>query len=94
MSERSKVRWPPVPALIVVMALALGLAVPSAVLAQPAGGVRRSEGGPPGAMFDFLGVRDAFDGKVVKGVPYKAEAVTEVVQAMADGNRIARKSTA
>jgi len=45
-------------------------------------------------MFDFLGVRDAFEGKVVKGVPYKAEAVTEVVQAMADGNRIARKSTA
>jgi hypothetical protein len=62
MSERSNVRWPPVPALGVAMAMAmaLALAVPSAVPAQPAGGVRRSRAARRGAMFDFLGVRDAF----------------------------------
>ena len=38
--------------------------------------------------------RDAgFDGKIVKGVPYQAEAVTEIVQTLADGNRIVRKTT-
>jgi hypothetical protein len=34
-----------------------------------------------------------FDGKVVKGVPYQAEAETEIVQTLADGNRIVRKTT-
>lgn len=34
-----------------------------------------------------------FDGKVVKGVPYEAEAMTEIVQTLADGNRIVRKTT-
>jgi hypothetical protein len=31
-------------------------------------------------------------GKVVKGAPYTAEAVSETVQALADGNRIVRKN--
>jgi TonB family protein len=35
-----------------------------------------------------------FDGHVVKGAPYSAEAVTESVQPLADGNRIVRKSAA
>jgi hypothetical protein len=48
-------------------------------------------GGGPG--MDFLGVREVFEGKVVKGAPYKAEAVTEVTQTLADGNKIARKTT-
>ncbi len=33
-------------------------------------------------------------GRVVKGAPYTAEAITESTQTLADGNRIARKSTA
>jgi len=42
---------------------------------------------------DFLGVREVFEGKVVKGVPYKADAVTEVTQVLADGNKISRRTT-
>lgn len=44
--------------------------------------------------FSFLSSEMHFDSKVVKGVPYSAEAVTESVQSLADGNRVTRKSTA
>jgi hypothetical protein len=36
---------------------------------------------------------ESFGGKVVKGAPYSAEAVTETVQTLADGNRIVNKMT-
>jgi hypothetical protein len=42
----------------------------------------------------FLGAEMSFGGKLVKGAPYSAEAVTESIQALADGNRIVRKSAA
>jgi hypothetical protein len=45
----------------------------------------------PGAMvntFDFVSAEAGMPGKVVKGAPYTATAVTETVQALADGNRI------
>jgi hypothetical protein len=72
----------------------LALLAPAAALAQGPDDHHGPEGGPPpGAMFDFLGVREAHEGKVVKGAPYKAEAVTEITQTLADGNRIARKTT-
>ncbi|HSK65178.1 MAG TPA: hypothetical protein VK893_15095, partial [Pyrinomonadaceae bacterium] len=45
---------------------------------------------PPGANFVFM-ASENFDGKVVKGAPYSAEAVTESVQTLADGNRIVNK---
>ena len=32
------------------------------------------------------------DGKVVKGAPYSAQAVTETTQVLPDGNRINRKN--
>jgi hypothetical protein len=35
-----------------------------------------------------------FDSKVVKGMPYSADAVTETIQTMGDGNRIVRNSSA
>ena len=45
--------------------------------------------------FDFDVVAGPFDvGGVVKDAPYSAEAVTEVVQTLADGNRIVRSNTA
>jgi hypothetical protein len=54
------------------------------------------EGGPPmpppGANFVFI-ASENFDGKLVKGAPYSAEAVTESVQTLADGNRIVNKMT-
>lgn len=54
------------------------------------------EGGPPfpppGANVVFM-ASESFDGKVVKGAPYSAEAVTESVQTLSDGNRIVNKFT-
>ena len=54
---------------------------------------------PPGAgaadhTFEFVASEFSFDGKVVKNAPYSAEAVTEMTQRLADGNRIVNKSTA
>lgn len=44
--------------------------------------------------FVFLSTEMSFGGKTVKGAPYSAQAVTESVQALADGNRIVRKNSA
>ncbi|MDQ3746221.1 MAG: energy transducer TonB [Acidobacteriota bacterium] len=57
------------------------------------------EGLPPkiemgGDNFVFVATEMSFGGKVVRGAPYSAQAVTESVQALADGNRITHKSTA
>jgi hypothetical protein len=43
------------------------------------------------ATFSFISAEVAFTGKVVKGKPYSAEAVTETRQVLPDGNRINRK---
>ena len=43
---------------------------------------------------DFMNGPIAFDGEPVVGAPYTAEAVTEVVQTLADGNRIVRENKA
>ncbi|MCP9493251.1 MAG: hypothetical protein MSG64_02225 [Pyrinomonadaceae bacterium MAG19_C2-C3] len=43
--------------------------------------------------FNFIANEMSFNGKVVKGAPYSAEAVNETIQTFADGNRIVRKST-
>jgi len=83
---------PRISSLLTVAALAL--LVTSAARAQGPEGKRHHGGPPPGAMFDFLGVREASEGKVVKGMPYRAEAVTEVSQSLADGNRITRRTAA
>ena len=44
--------------------------------------------------YSFVSSEMSFDNKVVKGAPYSAEAVTETIQTLADGNRIVRKTTA
>jgi len=49
---------------------------------------------PPGDTFVFVASEMNFDGKLVKGAPYSAEAVTESTQTFSDGNRIVNKSTA
>jgi len=43
---------------------------------------------------DFMSGPIAFDNELVAGAPYSAEAVTESVQTLADGNRIVRESRA
>lgn len=56
--------------------------------------------GPPPRIMMTDGGNSAFmmaemsGGKVVKGAPYSAQAVTESTQVLADGNRIVRKTTA
>ncbi len=80
------------PRMLTTMA-ALALLAPPLALAQGPDERPGPGGPPPGAMFDFLGVREAHEGKVVKGAPYKAEAVTGITQSLADGNRIVRKTT-
>ena len=49
---------------------------------------------PPPGDFIFLNTEMNFDGKVIKGAPYSAQAVTESTQTLVDGNRIVRKSSA
>jgi hypothetical protein len=44
--------------------------------------------------FVFVSGEMSFDGKVVKGAPYSAQAVNESVQMLADGNRIVHRNTA
>jgi hypothetical protein len=48
----------------------------------------------PPDTFVFVSSEMNFDGKLVKGAPYSAEAVTETVQTLGDGNRIVNKSSA
>jgi hypothetical protein len=59
------------------------------------------EGPPPeegvridGDTFNFVAIEMGYNDKVVKGAPYSAQAVTESVQTLADGNRIVHKNTA
>ena len=49
---------------------------------------------PPDHTFVFVSSEMNFDGKLVKGAPYSAQAVTETTQTLGDGNRIVNKSTA
>ena len=56
--------------------------------------VRHKIMGPDGGMSVFIASEMGFGGKVIKGSPYSAQAITEAVQTLADGNRIVRKMTA
>lgn len=92
-----------------ILALLIGLALLSLASAsvafaqQPATGivvkqqriVQGPEGGPappPDANMVFFAT-ESFGGKTVKGAPYSAEAVTETVQTLSDGNRIVNRIT-
>ena len=48
---------------------------------------------PPADTFVFVASEMGFGGKVVKGAPYSAEAITETTQVLADGNRIVNKTS-
>lgn len=47
----------------------------------------------PEATIQFLSSEFSGEGKTVTGAPYSAEATTETVQTLADGNRIVRKTS-
>src|SRR5215212_12087396 len=58
--------------------------------------VQGPEGAPPPPLPDANVVffaTESFGGKVVKGAPYSAEAVTETIQTLADGNRLVNRNT-
>lgn len=55
--------------------------------------VQGPEGTPPPGGDVFFAATQVIDGKVVKGAPYSAQAVTETVQVLSDGNRIVNKMT-
>lgn len=62
--------------------------------------LRSGDAGPDGALpmadldVDFAAMPLAMGGETVADAPYSGEAVTEVVQSLADGNRIQRTSRA
>lgn len=62
------------------------------MLAPQAEGDVITPGGPN--TFVFLSSEVSFDRKTVKGAPYSAEATTETIQTLSDGNRIVRKNSA
>ncbi len=50
---------------------------------------------PPGNfLFGYIEARGGWNVKTVTGAPYSAEAITETVRILSDGNRIDRKETA
>ncbi|HYP26244.1 MAG TPA: hypothetical protein VE262_05965 [Blastocatellia bacterium] len=71
---------------------------PKQVVIEQAGGGARVLGVPEGHQlgdtFVFVSGEMSFDLKPVKGAPYSAEAVTETIQTLGDGNRIVRKTSA
>jgi hypothetical protein len=63
--------------------------------AGPPGDVLMSAPAPPfGGTVDFIAHEGFTPGQAVKGALYSADAVTESVQTLADGNRITRRNTA
>jgi hypothetical protein len=89
----------------IVLAIAVGLGLGVTVAAQeaarvfswsaaeqaPVGGIAAGPGGPGLSVIalDPLSV-----GETIVGAPYSAEAVTEMTQTLADGNRIEQRTTA
>jgi hypothetical protein len=62
----------------------------------PAPGVRVHPPGHPGAdgTMVFVASEMSIDGRVVKGAPYSAQAITESTRTLSDGNRIKHKNSA
>jgi hypothetical protein len=61
------------------------------ILLVASGGVLSAQRGFP--PIDILGVEPLEFGEVVRGAPFSAEATTEMIQELRDGNRIERQST-
>src|SRR5262249_17431651 len=57
------------------------------------GGFAFTTEGQGDSTFVFVSTEMSIDGKVVKGAPYSAQAVTEMVQTLADGTRTVRRSS-
>ena len=73
--------------IVVVSSLAMGASLNAQAQKQePAARVQKAK-----PMVDWLAT--PLEGRVVKGMPYSAEIVTESVQTLGDGNRIVHRTT-
>ncbi len=77
---------------------AAALAFATVVFAQqqhraPAEGRVMMHSGPGGGAVGWVAAEMGPGGRAIKGSPYSATAVTEVVQTLADGNKIRRETT-
>lgn len=77
---------------------AAALAFTAVVFAQqqhraPAEGRVMMHSGPGGGAVGWVAAEMGPGGRAIKGSPYSATAVTEVVQTLADGNKIRRETT-
>ena len=77
---------------LLVLAFSTVLAAQGPPFREPGRGPDLRPPGRPGDI-DILGVDLLQSGEPVLGVPFSAEAVTETVQDLADGNRIERRTT-
>ncbi len=66
-----------------------GSGVGMAMQGMPAPG-----GGVSDVTYQFISSEMSFEGNIIKGAPFSAEATTESTQTLADGNRITHKNTA
>jgi hypothetical protein len=71
-----------------------GQAAPVGPVMMGAPGMWMPGGEEPDRVVGYAFGTAGVDDKVVRGAPYAAEATTEFVQTLADGNRISRKTTA
>ena len=84
----------PVLAAVTVVSLAQQQQAPEGVVTIKSERVFQGpEGAPPPGDFVFISSEVGFGGKLVKGAPYSAQAVTETIQTLGDGNRIVNKVT-
>jgi hypothetical protein len=80
----------------ILIATVLGLAIAGPAAAQGSPQARHGVfvAAHPGEQgFAGMKLEDAIESRVTTGQPYSAEATTEFVNVLGDGNRIARKST-
>ena len=79
-----------------IATLTVMMAIANVVCAQERGRqeIKIVTGGVPGGINFGIISEQIIGGTPVKGAPYSAQAVTETIQTLGDGNRIAQKSTA
>ncbi|MDQ1674728.1 MAG: hypothetical protein QOC98_3290 [Frankiaceae bacterium] len=89
---RIQKQWMMSVAFMFVLLLCVGV---SAFAQEPPQGTGIRVPAPPGedTVF-FISSEMSFDGKVVKGAPYSAQAITETTRTLGDGNKIKNKTTA
>jgi hypothetical protein len=82
-------------AVTVAVGIGLAAAAAAAVAQEPRMRIALGPGAPDGMGGHAMAIHaplDGFESKLVKGAPYSADSVTEMVQTLADGTRITATS--